>query len=105
AHGVSLSGRGAGTVVGTALELVLAHGTVVLLQGLREYMAAVATGDEVQALARYRVERGVDCLATDQGDRGRWHAVDDVGVVGRRLEQMSAGQVAVVALAEAEYHR
>ncbi|MNS84031.1 hypothetical protein D3C72_1178430 [compost metagenome] len=68
-------------------------------------MAAIATGDEVQAGAIGRVERGVNRFATDHGDRGRRQAGDGVGVVGRRLAQVGAGDLAVVALTHAVDHR
>ncbi len=68
-------------------------------------MAAIATGDEIQATARHRVQRGVNRLATDHRDRRRRQAGNHVGVVGVGFLEMSAGQLAVVAFTQAIDHR
>ena len=62
-------------------------------------MATVASRDEIQGGAIKRVERRVNRLAANHGDRRRRHAVDGIGVVGRWRTQVGAGDAAVVALA------
>ena len=58
---------------------------LMLLVGLRKSMAAGAVGDEIEFARARRIGRGFERGAAGIGDRSGRQAVDDIGVVGRRL--------------------
>ncbi|MNT17776.1 hypothetical protein D3C72_1529510 [compost metagenome] len=68
-------------------------------------MGAIATRHEVKAVAVHRIECRMDGFATDHRNRRRRQSRIHVSVIRRRFPEVSPGQLAAVAVAEAVDHR
>src|SRR5262249_36354244 len=75
----------------------------VLIVALREGVSSSSVGDKIQLLRARWIRGGFDRGTTGIGDGPGRQAVDDVGVIGRRLGDLALGErVTKPALAEGE---
>ena len=91
-------------VLGVLLDLApVRHVLEMLVQRLRESVAARSVGDEIDFLGRRRIGDGLERRLAGIADRARRQAADDIGVIGRRLLQFRlADRMSQGALAEDE---
>ena len=75
-------------VLGTLLDLVVPDCTVMILKVVGKYMRSVAPGNEIQTGAGLGIYRSQQRFPAGHGDRCRRQAIDNVGIVRRRLTQM-----------------
>jgi len=87
------------------VQLKLAHGLILLLQGGRELVGAVAACYEVIAVAAGGMQRRRNGGLTRQRDGRGWQAVDHIGVVGSGVLKIGTAQVAAIGRAEAVDYR